>query len=920
MNDNRRREAIKQFVDAWRERGSEKSDAQTFWLAFLRDVLNLPNPEKCIRFEQPIESDEHQCFIDAIIPATRVLIEQKSRGIDLDKPVRQSDGEFLTPFEQAKRYADALPYSQKPRWIVVCNFDEIRIHDMDHLDRPFNSIPIDKLQSESARLQFLIDPDDDNVEEVKISKDAAELIKNIRDTLKRKLLAVKRRNNIDTFNKKLPLAQSDALNKLCVRLVFCLYAEDAELFNHRQFVKYIEANAGRTSAMSELFRVLDTPPELRAEDLDDRLKAFPYVNGGLFAEDLIDMPLIDNFSFDLITIDAADDRKINWFKISPPIFGALFESAVDDDERRTGGMHYTSIANIHKLIDPLFMDALDDEFQSIRRKRKDKRWKLEQFQDKLASLTFLDPACGSGNFLTETFLSLRRLENKVLDELLKLDAVCTVKVTIDQFFGIELDGFACAIAQTAMWISEHQMLQETDDRIRKKIPSLPLRHSARIVCGNALQLDWAQVTLGEVDYIIGNPPFRGYNFHTPEQKADLLAATHLNNKKIDYVAGWFFKAADFMLGRETRAAFVSTNSIVQGEQTAVVWRPLFETIHIDFARRTFKWTIDSDAINKAAAVHCIIIGFSTAPNPQPRIIFDGDRKIIARNINAYLLDGVNFFVEGRKKPLCDVPIMGLGSKPVDGLNLIFKPDELDDFIRREPQAKKFIHRFVGAEEFINGKLRYCLWLVDATENDLKLLAIAERVEGVRRSRLASKKAATRRAAATPHLFTEIRQPATNFIAVPRISSENRRYVPMDFLTPDVIVSDLVQMIPNATLFHFGVLESSVHMAWMRIICGRLGTSYIYSNTIVYNNFPWCARTSAIEKTAARILEVRKQFPNRSLASLYDEETMPSELRAAHAANDRAVLDAYGFSAEMSEAEIVTRLMVMYQKLVDKKNS
>ena len=910
MNDDKIIKASRQFNDEWRARGNEKSDAQAFWLAFFRDVMNVPEPEKLMQFEKPIDVDDHKCFIDALIPSTRVLIEQKSRGIDLDKPARQSDGSVLTPFEQAKRYADALPYSQKPRWIVVCNFDEIRIHDMDHPARPFNSIALDKIEHEIARLQFLIDPNDENVEEVKISKDAAQLIDNIRAALERQLIKIRLRNNTDKFDKTLPPEQSNALNKLCVRLVFCLYAEDAALFKHNQFVDFVKANPGQTRAIAELFRVLNTPRELRPTDLRAELDAFPYVNGGLFAEDALDMPGIDNHSFDLLTIDAADDRKINWFKISPPIFGALFESAVDDDERRTGGMHYTSIANIHKLIDPLFMDALDDEFQSIRRKRKDKRWKLEAFQDKLASLTFLDPACGSGNFLTETFISLRRLENKVLDELLKLDAACTVKVTIDQFFGIELDSFACAIAQTAMWISEHQMLQETDDRIRKKIPSLPLRHSARIVCGNSLQLDWAQVTLGEVDFIIGNPPFVGRRYQTDAQRADIERL--FKYKDIDYVACWFKRAAQFMLDTTTRAAFVATNSIVQGEQVAAVWKEILSVAHIDFAYRTFKWTIDSDAINKAAAVHCVIIGFSTAPNPKPRVIFDGDRKIIARNINAYLLDGANFFVENRSKPLCNVPKMRNGNMFADGRHLIIKADEYDDFIRREPAARKFIRPLLGAEEFINGKLRYCLWLVDATADDLKLPLIAERVEAVRQFRLHS---TFKHLVDTPHLFRDRNDPA-RCIIVPMVSSERRRYIPIGFLLKGTITTTQVQMIPNATLFHFGVLNSSVHMAWMRVVAGRLKSDYRYSSTIVYNNFPWCPPSPAIERTAQSILDVRSRYPDRSLASLYDDSTMPDELRAAHTENDRAVLSAYGFSESMSEAEIVARLMQMYQRLTE----
>ena len=915
MDDNKRSDAVTKFFSDWSKHGSEKSDAQLFWIELLQ-ALGLENINRNVEFEKKIE---HLGYIDVFIKPTGVLVEQKSRGIDLDKPARQSDGSFLTPFEQAKRYADALPYSQHPRWIVVCNFDEFRIYDMDRVTSSnvvkFQSIKFAHLPHAYIRLGFLVDPNDDNIEEVQLSKDAVNIMKRIRQAFARKMLAPRKfKPDVDPVE-FLSSDRKNILNKFCVRLVFCLYSEDAAVFNHNQFVDYIKNAADYGSALVDLFTVLNTPADRRDPTLRAELKNFPYVNGGLFDGDALNLPPFDNVTSAGITLQARTperNKTLSWFTINPTIFGALFESDLNRSTRRTGGMHYTSRDNIHKLIKPLFLDELHDEFDAAKRKSKQNRRRaLENLQDKIASLTFLDPACGSGNFLTETYIKLRELENDILRELLKLGAVCEIKVSIDQFFGIEINDFACAIAQTAMWISEHKMLFDTEIGIRERVSFLPLKHSARIVCGNALTLDWKKIVPDGVDYIIGNPPFVGYSHQSPEQKAELLAATALNNKKLDYVTAWFYKAADFMDGNYTRAAFVATNSIVQGEQVAAVWRKLFETVHIDFAYRTFKWTSESENM---AAVHCVIVGFSVAPSDRPRIIFDGDQKIIATNINAYLFDGPNYFVEKRTAPLCDVPPIMNGNRPADGGNLIIEADDYDLFVRQEPRAEKFIRRLLGSEEFINGKTRWCLWLVDATAEDLRLPLIADRVERCRLSRLKSTKAATRKLAATPHLFQEIRQPKNNFILVPTVSSERRQYIPMDFLTADVITTNTVQIIPDADLFHFGVLTSSVHMAWMRTVGGRLEMRYSYSNTLVYNNFVWCSRSAAIEDSARHILEARALYPARSLASLYNPESMPEDLRAAHEANDLAVLDAYGFARDISEAEIVSRLMEMYQRL------
>ena len=875
----------------------------------MHDVLGVERPTDMLEFEVPVEVEEHACFIDVYIRRTRVLIEQKSRGIDLEKPARQSDGMFLTPFEQAKRYADELSYSRRPRWIITSNFDQIRIYDMDCRDNNFTSfvIKVERLVQDFSRLNFLIDPEDEDVNPaIRISKRAGEIVGDICTALEKQCVM---RNaqcvmGSDDFNYE--------LSTLCVRLVFCLYAEDAFIFKRNQFTDYIRNASDRRAALIELFDVLNTPKP-RPKSLRAELKAFPYVNGDLF-KDSCDIPPVSAEAAHYLLIDAGDDNQFNWLGISPTIFGALFESTLNPITRRKGGMHYTSPDNIHKVIDPLFMDELHDEFRTIRRKRKNRQQELEKFQLKLASLKFLDPACGSGNFLTETYISIRTLENEVIRELHSLGVNCKIEVSIENFYGIEINDFAVAVARTALLIAENQMKQETEMIIHKDIEYLPLRSTARIESGNALRLDWNEVVPDGVDYIIGNPPFVGFTYQTDRQKAD-LQSIFPTIKNLDYVTCWFKKAADFMIGTQTRAAFVSTNSIVQGESVGLLWSKLFETIHIDFAHRTFRWLSESD---DPAAVHCVIIGFSHAPSKRPKIIFDGKEKSIAKNINGYLLDAPDFFVESRSKPLCNVPKILYGNKVTDDGNLIIEVEDYDDFIAREPAALKFIRRLIGSNEFINGKDRYCLWLVDATPDDLKLPLVAERVEAVRQFRLHSISEDTRKLAATPHLFEQINQPKTEFIVVPRVSSKNRRYVPMGFVKPNVIVNNAVSIIPNANMFHFGVLESIVHMAWMRVTCVRLRADYNYSNTIVYNNFPWCEPSAKarqhIRRTAKRILEVRERYPDKTLAWLYNPETMPKDLRAAHSTNDRAVLEAYGFDESMSEEAIIERLMQMYRNM------
>ena len=923
LTDAQQRSAAKKFAAEWQGRGYEKGETHAFWINLLRTVLGVAEPESFISFEAQVLLG-HTSFIDAYIPETRVMIEQKSKDVDLNKLARQSDGSALTPYQQAKRYADQLPNSQRPRYIVVCNFQTFHIHDMEHPHDKPAVIRLADLSKEYHRLAFLTDVNKAHLKrEMDLSIKAGEIVGQIYDAI------LKHYHD--------PTAESTlkSLNMLCVRLVFCLYAEDAGIFVKDQFHDYLARFDARDirRALVDLFKVLDTPEDKRKSlYLDDDLAAFPYVNGGLFAETEIEIPQFDDTVKELLLAKASDD--FNWSEISPTIFGAVFESTLNPETRRSGGMHYTSIENIHKVIDPLFLDELKSELEEILSIKTvtSRNKKLFAFQDKIASLNFLDPACGSGNFLTETYLSLRKLENKCIETInagqtaLGFDDV--IKVSIGQFYGIEINDFAVTVAKTALWIAESQMMKQTEDIVHMDLDFLPLKSYANIIEANALRIDWNTVIPKEkLHYIMGNPPFVGYTYQTPEQKNDLQNTFSGIGKNIDYVAAWYFKAAEIMQGNTIRTALVSTNSITQGEQVASIWKPLYGRfgVHIDFAYRTFRW--DSEA-NIKAHVHCVIIGFSTANNEKAKLIFENPPDPISQmpqvcqSINAYLADAPCVFIEKQSKPVCNVPVMTKGSQPTDGGFFIVTEKEYDDFLRQVPDATQFILPYLGAEEFINNKKRYCLWLKNVSPHVIqKNPLLVERINSVRKFRLSSKKEATKKQAATPTLFTEDRQPASNYIAIPEVSSERRIYVPMGFLTPDIICSNKLQLIPNATLYHFGILTSIVHMSWMRTVCGRLEMRYDYSGSIVYNNFPWCeptdAQKSAIEKTAQAILEARALYPDCSLADLYDEATMPPELRKAHQANDRAVMKAYGYASSMTEPEIVADLMKRYQELTAK---
>ncbi|MBQ9879765.1 MAG: class I SAM-dependent DNA methyltransferase, partial [Clostridia bacterium] len=727
-----------------------------------------------------------------------------------------------------------------------------------------------------------------------------------------------------------------SLNVLCVRLVFCFYAEDAGVFGkHLMFHDYLKGFDARhfRSALIELFKVLNTKEIDRDTYLDDELKAFPYVNGGLFADDRIEIPQFTDEIRTLILQKASAD--LDWSEISPTIFGAVFESTLNPETRRSGGMHYTSVENIHKVIDPLFLDDLKAEFEEIKEIKtvKTRNDRLTQFCEKLASLKFLDPACGSGNFLTETYLSLRKMENEAIslihqDQIVMGEWGDPIKVGIDQFYGIEINDFAVTVAKTALWIAESQMIKKTEEIVSQNIEFLPLTTNACIVEGNALRMDWNDVVpASELNYIMGNPPFVGYSLQTKEQKDDILSVyVDENGKpyktagKIDYVAGWYWKASELMYGHDIRTALVSTNSITQGEQVASIWKPLYERfgIHIDFAYKTFRW--DSEA-NQKAAVHCVIVGFSSNPSFIDKFIYNGELVQKASNINPYLFDAPDVFIDSRSNPICNVPEMVYGNKPTDGGYLFLTPEEKNEALEKDSSIAPYIRQIFGATEYINNKLRYCLWLVEVSPAEIrKSQFIKDRVEKVREYRLSSPKEATRHSAETPMLFQEVRQPKSEYIIIPRHSSENRRYIPFGFVSPDIIVNDAVQIIPNAGLYHFGVMMSNVHMAWTRAVCGRIKSDYRYSKDVVYNNFPWPTpptneHKARIEQAAQAILDARAKFPDCSLADLYDELTMPPELRKAHQDNDRAVMAAYGFSTKMTESECVAELMKMYQALV-----
>ena len=929
MTDLQQREGAKKFSEYWQGKGYEKGESQPFWLALLRDVFGVEHPEQYITFEDQVHLD-HTSFIDGRILKTKVLIEQKGLNKDLQKPIKQSDGSLLTQFEQAKRYITELPVSQHPRWVVTCNFSTFLVYDMEQPQKEPEIIFLKDLEKEFHRLNFLVSTQDEHIEkEMEVSIAAGEIVGRL----------------YDAFAKQYVNPESDraqkSLNKLCVRLVFCLYAEDAGIFGRKgmfhDYLEMFDAHKLR-QAMIDLFRILDTTEEKRDPYLKNdnpELAAFPYVNGGLFADEDIEIPSFTEEIRTLLLKNASED--FDWSEISPTIFGAVFESTLNPETRRKGGMHYTSIKDIHKVIDPLFLDELKTELDEILQIAVDRtrNKKLETFQEKLAGLTFLDPACGSGNFLTETYLSLRRLENRAIDALnhgqvVMGGEISPIRVSIQQFYGIEINDFAAAVAKTALWIAESQMMKETEELVHIQLDFLPLKTYTNIKECSALDIDWNNVVPAyRLSYLMGNPPFVGGMYMSEKQKEDIRRIFEgvKGAGEFDYVCAWYKLAADYIGSNHIQAAFVSTNSICQGESVLNFWKYMIQEcgVKINFAYTTFEWNSESE---KQAKVHCVIVGFSRVNTDKEKRIFDNNGNSIAcKNISPYLTGGENCFIETRSAPLCDVPPMRFGSMPRDGGGFILTPEEKEKLLKEEPLAQKWVRPYIGATEFLNRKERYCLWLVGANPSEiLKCPTVKARIEAVRDFRAASKAAGTRKFAETPMVFCQIAQPDSDYIIVPKTSSGRRKYVPLGFMDKDTIASDLVFLIPDANIYEFGVLMSNVHNAWVRTVCGRLKSDYRYSKDIVYNNFPWPTpsekQKQVIELTAKGILEAREQYPDSTLAEMYSNLDLFPLLKKAHQQNDRAVMDAYGFvkgtEARTSESTCVAELMKLYQKLTGTK--
>ena len=908
------------FYETWKGRGYEKGETQHFWLDLLSDVLGYDHNDTVV-FEHRTSTGG---FVDVWIRQSDVMVEQKALGVDLDKPEPRR-GIMVTPLEQVIDYASSLPLQEQPKYLITCNFETFRVYDRTKygdkdLEGNQFEFSLEDIVEHPEYLGFIVDPSNNRLrKEQEVSEQAGRLIGSLYDML------LNQYHDPDSEETK------HSLNVLCVRLVFCLFCEDAGLFGEPDaFCNYL-LKVDPTNIrikLQHLFDNLDTPRPER-DEYDDDIKVFPYVNGGLFREKVV----IPNFTQEIK--DFLLEKMaypVNWSNISPTIFGGIFESTLNPETRRKGGMHYTSPENIHKVIDPLFLDDLKKEFNDIRTDVElsaiKKRNRFKKLHEKICSLVFFDPACGSGNFLTETYICLRQLEYAILKEYKNgqvslfdsaVEGERELRVKLDQFYGIEINDFAVAVAETALWISrlkanqEYLLLLDLDEK------DFPLTDRANIICENALRYDWNDlVEPSRVSYIMGNPPFVGARMIDDMQRIDVNAVFHGwdNSGQLDYVTCWFKLAADYITGTDIKVSFVSTNSICQGEAVGFIWKKLIEQgVQIIFAYRTFLWI--SEAIDQAG-VHCVIVGFKKGNYTGSRVIYDDKNTIIATHINPYLVDYDDVFVERRTQPLCKVKKIHKGCQPTDGGNLIVEEEDYEDLILQEPNAQKYIKKLIGSKELTLNQKRYCLWLKDISQEELSSMPLVQkRVEACKQMRLNAKDAATRKLADRPHEFREMYN-YDSYIAVPMASTISRDYIPMGFFGKDTISTNLNLIIANATVYDFGILESSVHMDWTRAVCGRMRIHYRYSAGIVYNNFPWPTPTddqkSVIEQTAQGILDARALYPDKSLADLYDPDKMPPELKAAHEANDKAVMDAYGFSYDMTEPQIVAELMKMYQEL------
>ncbi len=887
------------FSKEWEGTHSEEADAKPFLVEFF-NVFGI-NQRKVGSFEHKVKKlGNSDGYIDMLWKG-QILVEMKSLGKDLNKA-----------YQQAIDYIHGLKQNDIPKYVLICDFNTFRLYDLEEgTKEDFLQFKLTEFVNHVQSFGFIagyqkkIYKDEDPV-----NIKAAELMGKLHDRLKE--------IGYD----------GHPLEVYLVRMLFCLFAEDTTIFEKQQFQDYIEQRTSEdgsdlASKLQELFQVLNTPLDKRFKNLDEQLNAFPYVNGKLFEE------ILPSAFFDSKMRQALlDCCYLDWSKISPAIFGSMFQSVMNPKERRNLGAHYTSEKNILKLIKPLFLDELYDEFESIKTNKN----KLNEFHNKLSKLKFLDPACGCGNFLVITYRELRMLEIEVLRALYSktgqqvLDIESIIWLNVDMMNGVEYEEFPARIAEVAMWLMDHQMNMLISQEFGHYFARLPLKKSAKIVHADALETNWEDVvSKKELTHIIGNPPFIGSKIMSQTQR-DSLARQFDGNKGVgvlDYVTGWYIKAAKLIQNTTIKAAFVSTNSIVQGEQTAILWNPMINKygIKIHFAHRTFKW---SNEAKGNAAVYCVIIGFANIETANKRLFEYEDIKgeaheIKAKNINPYLIDANDILILKRSKPLCDVPKMFKGSQPTDGGFFLFTETEKNEFIQKEPNAEKFVKPLISAHEFLNGHKRFCLWLVDALPSELKKMPhILERVNGVRQMRLKSTKMATIKWAEQSTLFTENRQPKDNYILIPSHSSENRKYIPIGLMTSEDILNNSCLSVPNATLYHFGILTSQMHMAWVNAVCGRLESRYRYSNEIVYTNFPWpenptSKQKEAIEKAAQKVLDARLEFPTSSLADLYDPLTMPPILVKAHNELDKAVDAAYSKQTFNSDAKRMEFLFELYER-------
>lgn len=883
------------FSKEWADTSNEEADAKPFLVEFF-NVFGISS-KRVSTFEHRVKKlDDKDGYIDLLWKGT-ILIEMKSRGKNLDRA-----------YQQAKDYTHGLKQHELPKYILISDFENFRLYDLDE-DKTVE-FKLNDLVNNVQHFGYILgyqkkvykEQDPANIK-------AAELMGKLHDRLEEIGYT------------------GHPLEVYLVRILFLLFAEDTTIFNKQQFQEYLEQRTAEdgsdlASKLQELFQVLNTPKENRFKNLDEQLADFPYVNGKLFEENL------PTASFDTKMRQALlDCCYIDWSKISPAIFGSMFQSVMNPKERRNLGAHYTSETNILKLIKPLFLDDLWKEFESI----KDNKNKLPEFHKKLSTLKFLDPACGCGNFLVITYRELRLLELEILRASNKtgqrvFDVREIIWLDVDMMCGIEYEEFPARIAEVAMWLIDHQMNMQISNEFGQYFVRLPLKKSAKIVHGNALQTDWENiVSKNELSYILGNPPFIGKQVQKPEQKADMekIFAGVTGGGTLDYVTAWYVKAAQYIQDTKIKVAFVSTNSIAQGEQVGIIWGLLFHKykIKIHFSHRTFKWGNEAKG---NAAVHVVIIGFANYDTNDKSVFEYEDIKgeaheIKVKNINPYLVEGKDMFITTRTKPLCNVPEIIKGSETTDDGHFMLTLEEVNQLKEKYPESSKFIRPFVGGGDFINGNVRYCLWLKDAPLNEIRHIPfIQERIERVKNFRLASTKARTRHWANFPTLFSEDRQPTTRYLMFPKVSSERRAYIPFAYVEPEFIINNTASFIPDASLYLFGILESKMHMAWMSYVCGRMKSDFIYSNKIVYNNYPWPENVSekqikAVEKAVEGVLSARKEFPTYSLADLYDPLTMPPVLVKAHQELDKAVDLCYRPQPFINAAKRIEFLFELYEK-------